>query len=145
MLSVLTLVESAILLVLAGIHFNWALGGKWGFESALPTNEQGEKVLNPRWFDSFIVALGLVLFAAYFLIKAGFLSTKIPTWLVDHFGWVIATIFLIRVVGEFKYVGFFKKIKTTAFAKADSKYFSPLCSLIAVLAIAIQIISIQSH
>ena len=145
MLTVLTLLESTILLLLAGVHFNWAFGGKWGFESALPTNEQGKKVLNPRWFDSFIVALGLTLFAAYFLIKAGFLSVKIPTWLLHHFGWIIATIFLGRAAGEFKYVGFFKKIKTTAFASADSKYFSPLCFLIAILAIAIQITSIQNH
>jgi hypothetical protein len=49
----------------------------------------------------------------------------------------IAIIFLIRAIGDFRYVGFLKKIKNTKFAKKDTKYYSPLCSLISVLAFII--------
>jgi hypothetical protein len=45
---------------------------------------------------------------------------------------LIAFIFLARAVGDFNYVGFFKRVKRTAFAKNDSRYFAPLCLFIAV-------------
>jgi len=47
--------------------------------------------------------------------------------------WVLAALFLIRAVGEFRYVGFFKSVRDTRFATWDSWLFSPLCLLIAVL------------
>jgi len=39
----------------------------------------------------------------------------------------------LRAIGEFKYLGFFKKIKNTEFAIADSKLFSPLSLAIGFL------------
>lgn len=46
--TLLGIIESIILIILSGIHFNWAFRGEWGFEKALPTNENGEKVINPK-------------------------------------------------------------------------------------------------
>ena len=40
---------------------------------------------------------------------------------------LIATAFTLRAVGEFKYVGFFKRIRGTQFARMDTRFYSPLC------------------
>ncbi len=42
-------------------------------------------------------------------------------------------------MGEFKYVGFFKKIKMTHFGKRDSNFFSPLGLIIAIMGILVQL------
>jgi hypothetical protein len=48
--------------------------------------------------------------------------------------WIIVLTFLIRAIGDFNYVGFFKKQKKTIFGKADTKFYTPLCLTIAILA-----------
>tara|TARA_R110001592_G_C13122922_1_gene745935 strand:- start:693 stop:1124 length:432 start_codon:yes stop_codon:yes gene_type:complete len=138
-LSILSLLLSITLIVLGLIHFNWVLGGKWGFDAALPTNEAGKRVLNPKKFDSLIVGFGLSAFGAFYLIQGVFTEIKIPNWLTTYGGWIIPAIFLLRAVGDFVYVGFFKKIKSTPFAKMDTKLFSPLCLFMALAGFAIQI------
>ena len=40
---------------------------------------------------------------------------------------VCALVFLLRAIGDFKYVGIFKTIKHSTFAQNDSKWYSPLC------------------
>jgi hypothetical protein len=47
----------------------------------------------------------------------------------------------LRAIGDFNYVGFFKKIKHTKFGKNDTKYFSPLCLTIGVLTIILELIN----
>lgn len=137
--TILSLLLSIILIVLGLIHFNWVLGGKWGFEAALPTNEAGESVLNPRKTDSLIVGLGLSAFGTFYLLQSVFTVIEMPYWLTNYGGWGIPSIFLLRAIGDFKYVGFFKKIKSTPFAKMDIKLFSPLCLFMALAGYAIQI------
>ena len=44
----------------------------------------------------------------------------------------IGIVMLVRAVGDFKYVGFFKKIEGTIFAQNDTRYYSPLCLLISL-------------
>ncbi|RZK64111.1 MAG: DUF3995 domain-containing protein, partial [Pedobacter sp.] len=57
----------------------------------------------------------------------------LPIWL-DRYGlWLIAGIFLLRSIGDFNYVGFFKKVKHTPFGKNDTMYYSPLSFGIGVL------------
>ncbi len=138
--TVLGIIESIILIILSGIHFNWAFGGKWGFEKALPTNENGKKVLNPKRIDSAIVGLGLLIFAIFYLLKVGLITLEIPNWIMNYGGWFIAAVFIARAIGEFKYIGFFKKIKNTNFGKLDSKYYSPLCLIIGLIGITLELI-----
>jgi hypothetical protein len=135
----LSFLLSLTLIGLALIHFNWVLGGKWGFEAALPTNEAGKRVLNPKKLDSLIVALCLAFFGAFYLFQGVFTEFQIPIWLTTYGGWIIPVIFLFRAVGDFVYVGFFKTIKTTPFAKMDTELFSPLCLFLALAGFAIQL------
>jgi hypothetical protein len=130
-----------VFLFLGLVHIHWALGGTWGYEKSLPANENGERILNPKKRDSAIVGLGLLFFSILYVFKSGITSITIPLWIWTYGSWLIPAIFLLRAIGDFKYVGFFKKVKHTVFGKADSKIFSPLCLLIAILAFLINFIS----
>jgi hypothetical protein len=137
---ILSILLSGLLIVLGLIHFNWVIGGKFGFAASLPTKESGERVLNPKKMDSAIVGLGLTAFGFLYLIKSGIISFQLPNWLEQYIYWVIPVIFMLRAIGEFKYIGFFKRIKTTNFGKLDTKLFSPLCLVIGILGIIIQLV-----
>ena len=136
----LSLILSFVFFILGIIHLNWAIGGTFGFAASLPTKETGERVLNPKKLDSAIVGLGLMCFASFYLIKADLIDLDIPHWILKYVSWMIPTIFILRAVGEFKYVGFFKKIKHTAFGELDTKFYSPLCALIGIIGILMQIL-----
>jgi hypothetical protein len=122
-----------IFLTLAAIHFNWMLGGQWGFDNALPTKPNGERVLNPKPIDSAIVGIGLTGFALFYLFTSSMVNVEIPDWLVKYGGWIIPSIFILRAIGDFNYVGFFKKVKETNFGRMDSKYYCPLCLLVGII------------
>jgi Protein of unknown function (DUF3995) len=46
---------------------------------------------------------------------------------------MIGIIFFTRGAGDFRYVGFFKKIRHTPFGRNDTRFYSPLCFLIGML------------
>jgi len=60
--------------------------------------------------------------------------------MLDYNYWFIPIIFILRAVGDFNYVGIFKKIKNTEFARADSKIFIPLCLIIGICGITIKLL-----
>ncbi len=139
------LILSAILLVIifvliSGLHFYWAAGGKWAIENVVPRDEQGKPVLKTGVVASIVVGLGLLFFAMYYLLVAGFVEFTLPEIILTPLGWIIPSIFLLRAIGDFKYVGFTKKIKNTTFARLDSAYFARLCLFIALLGLLIQIL-----
>ncbi|MEO7175546.1 MAG: DUF3995 domain-containing protein [Saprospiraceae bacterium] len=136
---ILSILLSLILIVLGLIHFNWAIGGTFGFAESLPTKENGERVLNPKKIDSAIVGLGLTAFAIFYALRAGLMDYNLPEWIMKYTGWIIPIIFLLRAIGEFKNVGFFKTVKNTDFGKIDTKLFSPLCLIIGIVGIIIQL------
>nr|WP_217189902.1 DUF3995 domain-containing protein [Echinicola vietnamensis] len=135
----MSIVLSCILLGLGLIHFNWVVGGTFGLEEAIPTKENGDLVMNPGKVDSAIVGLGLTVFGLFYLIRAEILEINLSSGLMNSVGWIIPVIFLLRAMGEFKYVGFFKKVKSTPFGKWDTKLFSPLCLFMGILGILIQL------
>ncbi len=135
----LSILLSIILVALGILHFKWAMGETFGFSKSLPTKESGERVLNPTKMDSVIVGAGLTAFGIFYVFKSGLIASGLPEWITIYAGWIIPMIFLLRAMGEFKYVGFFKKVKNTEFGKLDTKYFSPLCLVIGILGIIIQL------
>ncbi len=137
--SILTFTQSVILFLLSAIHFSWVLGSTWGFEKALPTNTEGIRVLSPSKFDSAMVALGLLLFAIFYLLKADIINLGVPSYILKYAGWAIAAIFALRAIGDFKYIGFFKSITGTEFAKLDTMLYSPLCLGLAVIGIWLEL------
>ena len=119
--------NASILLIISLLHAYWMLGGRWGLAQSLPTNEQGETVLKPDAIACFIVAVGLLSMSVYVFSFSKIINLHLPNVVSKYGIWVIALIFLARAIGDFKYVGFFKKIKNTRFAELDSRFYTPLC------------------
>jgi len=129
---------SIVFTILGSIHFNWALGGKFGFENSLPTNENGERVLNPKKIDSALVGLILFCFGGFYVINVTVLQPILSPNIRNIIGWIIPSVFILRAIGDFKYIGFSKRIKNTPFGKIDTLFYSPLCFIIGILGILIQ-------
>ncbi|MGB5822306.1 MAG: DUF3995 domain-containing protein [Saonia sp.] len=136
---VLSLILSFILFTLGILHMYWVFNGKWGLNNVLPTNGKGETILHPKKLDTAIVALGLLTFGLFYLMTSNLIAIDLPHWITDYLGWIIPFIFVLRAIGEFKYVGFFKRVRYTKFGKMDSLFFSPLCLTIGFLGILIKI------
>jgi hypothetical protein len=137
---ILSVTLCLIFTLLGGFHFYWLFGGTWGLNKVIPSQAKQANTLAIPKFATLIVAVVLVAFGAIYLLKANLITVEAPIRLVNYSYWFIPAIFLLRAVGEFKYVGFFKKIKDTEFAKADSKLFSPLCLGLALAGILIQLL-----
>ncbi|WP_052712230.1 DUF3995 domain-containing protein [Domibacillus indicus] len=128
MINILIGLTSLIFILIGMLHVFWAFGGSWGVNAALPTEDNSKSpVLQPGMAGTLFVGL-LCFFAAVLLFVQLDLFAVIPSsplskWLCIAGG----IVFLLRAVGEGKYVGFFKKIKHTRFAKRDTAFYSPLC------------------
>lgn len=125
----------AIFLFLSVIHIYWGLGGKKGITLSVPSRADNTPVIYPGAAACIIVALGFITFALFTAIKSGIVLFALPTFIFNYGLWAISLLFIVRSVGEFKYVGFFKKVKTTRFERLDTLYYSPLCLLIGLLSI----------
>ncbi|MFY0627288.1 MAG: DUF3995 domain-containing protein [Reichenbachiella sp.] len=130
----LTICLATIFSLLALIHFNWAIGNDFGIRNAIPTKENGEKVINPTKIDSAIVGFGLSCFALFYPVKMDWINVPAPEWVLNYGGWLIVGFFLLRAIGDFKYIGFFKKLRTSDFGIMDTRYYSPLCFIISAIA-----------
>jgi hypothetical protein len=95
-----------ILIALAGVHIYWAAGGKAGKAGAVPSLDNCP-VLKPSSF-----ATGFVVHIAV---------------------WLMAAVFALRAVGDFRYVGFFKRVRDSRFSRLDTWAYSPLCACLAGL------------
>lgn len=140
-MSILILTNTLILVLISLLHVYWAYGGKWGADAAHPTTRDGEYVINPGKRATLIVAFGLAVFALITLGNFGWFDGVINRKYIDSGTWLITVIFLLRAVGEFNYVGFFKKTTQTVFARNDTKFYSPLCVLIGMISLMIAILN----
>lgn len=130
---VITLILFLVFATISAIHFYWAFGGKWASRAVVPTNDNGEPLFIPKIISTLVVAIGLLCFGLFYLVKYGFITVSLPVWLDKYGFWIIIFIFILRAIGDFNYVGFFKKHRNSEFGIKDTKYYSPLCLLIGVL------------
>jgi hypothetical protein len=138
---VTALILFAIFIVLAFIHIYWGFSGKIGKTASIPTKQDGKPFINPGKADCFVVAAGLPVFSVFVVIRAGLVLIPLPSLLFNYGMWAITASFLLRAIGEFNYIGFFKKIKNTRFGQMDTMYYSPLCLVIAILSVILNFIN----
>lgn len=131
---IIHLVLALVFSLLASFHFYWMLGYQGGLDKVVPTTPEGNNDIQPGFLACLIVALGLTAIAIFYL-QHGSLITHyfIPPAFLAWIGWSIPIIFFFRAIGEFNYVGLFKKVKNTKFATADDNIYIPLCFSIALL------------
>jgi hypothetical protein len=124
---------AGLFIVLAAAHFYWAAGGGSDLDGFVPT-DGGRPVLTPGPLASAAVGVALLAAALVVACRAGLLCAGLPAWVARIGIWVLAAVFAARAIGEFRYVGFFKRVRDSRFARRDTRLFSPLCAAIAVAA-----------
>ncbi len=127
MKTILLISLITIFFILSAIHIYWAFDGQWGLANALPSTSSGTKTLNPSIWSTLVVAAGLFLFGVFYLLQLGAINFTLLPLIQMIAKWMIPSIFLLRSMGDFKYVGFFKSIRGTDFAHLDTAFYSPLC------------------
>src|SRR5688500_13525389 len=126
MIRLLGLLVVGLFLALSGLHVYWAVGGRWGGDVAVP-ERNGKPAFTPSQAGTLLVA-GAFLAAAWLVLgRLGIGGRFLPPWVFHWSAWGLAAVFLLRATGEFRTVGFFKRIRGTNFARWDTLLFSPLC------------------
>jgi hypothetical protein len=144
-LIVPVVINTIIFFLLSLLHFYWAFGGKLWYTDVLPTNSKGLHRMDPGTTAGLIIAFGLLSFAVITVGNQGVFD-KYVRRKYFHFGTlIIAIIFFLRAIGDFRFIGFFKTVKWTRFGINDTQIFSPLCLFIALLSVLIFIFNRNSQ
>lgn len=124
-MQIISIALTGSFIIIAVLHIFWALGFKFDIRNMVPV-VNGEPVFTPGPIGTFIVAIVLFGFAGVSL-ALGF-PNKVPANYLSFIkiaGIAIGIILLVRAIGDFKYAGFFKRIKGSNFAKYDYWLYSP--------------------
>lgn len=121
LLEVAAAVTVVGLFAASAVHVYWAFGGKTGIASALPESVAGSG-FKPGMGLTLAVALLLAIYATVLAAVAYGIDYEIARWVVL----TGVALLVIRAIGDTKYVGFFKTVQGTRFARADTAFFTPL-------------------
>lgn len=133
MFTIIIFITFAVLVLISGLHFYWAFGGRWGGRAAIPSKPEGGAVFVPRTAETLGVAVIIIAVGLVLLAQSNFLSMYPPNRYTYWGCLICALVFLIRSIGDFRYIGFTKRIKETMFAVNDTRFYSPLCLLFSVV------------
>ena len=124
----LILVAVGLLWFISLLHIYWAFGGRWGSAAAIPVKEGEQRpAFTPEKWGTLFVAILILLASVIIVVQGGYMKGFQANGLSKIGSIICAFVFIIRAIGDFKYVGFFKKIKHSQFAKYDTWFYSPLC------------------
>ena len=125
----------------AAFHLHWALGGRLGYSVSLPQRRDGTPVMAHRlpWWRpaAGAVALGLLVLALLLLAYAGHLPLPLPRGLARAALLATGAAFVARALVPNRYVGLFKSLRSTRWARFDTRLYSPLFLLLGLLLVAI--------
>ncbi|HDR8172045.1 DUF3995 domain-containing protein [Bacillus cereus] len=128
---IITYISACILFLVSFLHVYWAFGGKWATNSVIPT-KSGEKAFTPGVGMTLFIALLLSMAAMILLQQADVVYFAVPNIIIQIGSWVCMVVFFIRVIGEFRYFGIFKREKDTHFARMDTVLYIPLCAFLSL-------------
>lgn len=143
-LTALIIINTVIFILLSLLHVYWASGGELWYDAVLPTSSNGLHRLTPDTKSGWLIAAGLLFLAFITIGNQGFFNRYVSIKYFRYGALLIALIFLLRVIGDFKFIGIFKRVKGTKFAVDDTQVFSPLCLFIALLSLLIFIFNRDS-
>lgn len=127
----LALLVAAVLGSLSLLHVYWGFGGRWAFAESVP-HKPGESPTLPGTVACLAVAAAL-LAASYLCLALAFtLPLPMQRSIVRHGVLGVAGVFALRTLGDFNYVGLFKRVVGTEFATRDTKLYTPLTASLAV-------------
>ncbi len=123
--------NALVFFLLAALHLFWLINGK-GMNATIPTDSNGRKIFRPGRLITFMVALGLLFFALSNIAYAGWLDLDENRVVIRYGILVIAIIFFLRAIGDFRYIGISKRGNRSLFAKWDTALYTPLCLILAI-------------
>lgn len=116
---------AVVLGILAALHVGWAFGRRAPGAAVIPEVD-GKPAFVPSRTATLVVAAGLVAAAVLALAEGGLVALPLPRVVARGAALLLGLVFVARAVGEFRLVGFFKRVRGTAFATWDTWAFSPL-------------------
>jgi hypothetical protein len=131
MTTAVAAVVTGIFILLAFWHVCMAMGAMSGVSGAVPSVD-GKPLFVPSRRSTLAVAAVLSAFALLVAAAANLVETGLPPRLLVWSCYALALGLLARAIGEFKYVGFFKRVRGSRFAVMDSLVYSPLSLALAV-------------
>jgi uncharacterized protein DUF3995 len=124
-----TALGALVLALLSGLHVYWAAGGRRGTAVVIPERD-GRPLLSPSRGMTLIVAALLLAGSGCLLARVGVVGRDLSPGLAEWGTRLMAAAFVLRAIGDFRYVGFFKRVGGSRFAVWDTRLFSPLCVLL---------------
>ena len=129
MSNVLAITICFAFLALGLWHFYMAFAGGTGESAAVPRLD-GKPLFVPSAGATVAVGVVLLLCATLVAGTSGLVSLGLPPRPLSWLSYATALALLARAVGEFKYVGFFKRVRGSRFATMDTLVYSPLCLML---------------
>ena len=114
------------LVLLSALHVDWALGGKVVKGAPVLPERDGQPVFRPSRVAAVVVAIGLLGAAVVLVLRTGVLDYLIGGPALRWASWSVAAVFLLRSIGDFRWVGFFRRERGTRFASWDARLYTPL-------------------
>src|SRR5207253_5847018 len=108
----IALVVVIAFVALSAIHVYWALGGGMGKTAAVPELDSRPAFV-PSARSTLAVAVGLASCAVLVAAGAGLVVSSSPAAWVTWLSFVLALVLVARGVGDFRLVGFFKRVRGT--------------------------------
>lgn len=140
--------DLALLIVVVGLgwvvvfHLYWAMGGRLGADTVIPRRpaaQGGDALFHPSPLGTLSVAVFLVgVIALAVVVQRGSDITLPWAWARVLLA-VCGVVFVLRAIGEFRYVGFFKRVKDSPFAYWDTRLFSPFVLLVGMACLALAV------
>jgi hypothetical protein len=130
MVNLLAVTVSAVFVALALWHFYMAFAPAAGESGGVPS-VGGKPLFVPSAKATVAVGIVLLSFAVLVAATAQLFALPLPRLMLEWLSYGLALGLFARAVGEFKYVGFFKRIRGSRFARLDTLVYSPLCLLLA--------------
>src|ERR1700759_5334524 len=129
--SVLAGVVGLAFVVLSLWHVRMAFWPSSGESGAMPS-VSGKSLFVPSAAATLAVAAVLFGFACLVAARAGLVRVGVAPRTLSWLCYLLAAGLLARAVGEFRYVGFFKRVGDSRFARLDTLVYSPLCLVLAI-------------
>lgn len=134
MIHYLALIGALVFAALAGVHVYWAFGARGVVPAAVPTRADGTPVLSPGPLAGLVVAALLLLAAFLVAEQGGWWPATLPGFWRTTGTAGVAAVMALRGIGDFRYVGVFKRQRGTAFARMDTLLYTPLVLALALVA-----------
>lgn len=120
----------AVFALLGAWHLYWASGGKVAMGGAVP-EVGGRPAFSPTRASTAAVGVALLACSALIAVCGHLTGPLLPPTVGSGLCFALALALALRAIGDFRLVGFFKRVRGSTFARRDTVVYSPLCLLLA--------------